>query len=55
MKTGDRIEAFLGAQRARRAELIAERGGSGYAEITYLLGHEPVTWEATSTETGSAK
>jgi hypothetical protein len=27
------------------AEIIAERGGFGFAEATDLLGHEPMTWE----------
>lgn len=36
---------YAGHYREQDAELIAERGGFGYREITKLLGHEPTTWE----------
>jgi hypothetical protein len=29
---------------SQSAEVIVQRGGFGYAEMTALLGHEPETW-----------
>jgi hypothetical protein len=30
--------------RGQTAERLAERGGFGYAELVYYLGHVPKTW-----------
>lgn len=38
-------ERYPGTGWHQSADVIAQRGGFGYREITSLLGHEPTTWK----------